>query len=66
MHQHKDFGAGNPDRGNFFDQTLDRLVDQDLDKLETVGMVDVAAMGFDKTVASRQDNLDQVVNRPDQ
>ena len=65
VHQHKDSAVVNPDRGKFIDQTLDRLVDQDLDKLEIVGMVAVAAMGFDKTI-SRQDYLDQVVNRWDQ
>ena len=33
VHQHKESTAGDPDRGKFFDQTLDRPVDQNLDNL---------------------------------
>ena len=45
--------VGNPNRG--------RLANQPLDKPNTVGMVVVAVMVFDKMVP-RQDNSDPVVN----
>ena len=68
MHQYKESSAGNPNRGKFDDQTLDRSVDQDLDKLETVGMVVVAfevvatKVTVHKDYSPNQNILDLVVN----
>ena len=52
-----DFVVGNSDRG--------RLTDQDLDKLDTMGMVAMATMVSDKMVA-REDNSDPIVNKQGQ